>query len=243
VSGAWAVRIPLAKAYSAAALRLQPGVVVLESPEGLWLKGGQLSPELEILLRKLPDALLFDVDESGRLARPGARIPSGSLPQGHWTPITNFFTPVPQPAALGGAIDRRVPMRLVPIAGSQSPSVLITDWRTWSAYALEAPKLRLNPLRFALCEDRRVLVVGLPLPPLPGVRCYSRDDVAVPCGWGFSPQVDFTELRTLVGASDGDVIVFAPDGTCEVVPRECLVNASRAAVRATDHTQSATGRT
>jgi hypothetical protein len=233
VSGAWAVRITSDKALAAGALRLRPRVLVCASDDALWLRGGRLTEELELELRKLPGAQRFAVGEGGVLTPQGARIPRGRLPDAEWQPLSGWLTPAPQPPAFAGRADRRVALRLVRADHEQPATVLVTTLSEWSAYASKAPLVRLRRLRFAAAADGRVAVRGDPLPPVPGRRYVEHEGVAVPSGFKLSPEVDAATVRKLLGTEAEDLALFDEDGSWERIAATEFVAATRAAARAT----------
>lgn len=231
--GAWAVLLPSASALSAGSLRLRGDVQATQSGDDLWLRGPELSEELDLELRKLPGGRRFRVAADGRLTAVGARIPQGRLPDAGWQPLSDWLAPRPQPAALAGQAARRVGIRLVRADGEVPVAVLVTRADAWAAYATTAPAVRLRPLRVAAAEDGRVVLWGAPLPPIPGERYAERDGIAVPAGLMWSPPVDAAVLRDLLELQPGDLALFDADGSYEHVAAAEFTRASRSGARAT----------
>jgi len=230
----WALALPRSAALSAGRLRLRPGVRVGDAGEGnLWLRGDDLTEELDLELRKLPGARRFLVGENGEITKVGRRIPSGILPKVSWSPLAEWLRPRPQLAALSGLLSSRVPVRIVRAGHEQPANLLLTTLVEWAAYATTAPMARLRPLRFAVAADGRALVWGSPLPPLPGRRYAERDGVAVPCGLGWDPPVEPAVLRELLQLQAGDLALVDEAGACEHVEAGHFARATRAAARAT----------
>ena len=110
-------------------------------------------------------------------------------------------------------------------------SGLLLDVRTWARYAENASAVRLSSLQFA-ADEQRVLVIGRPLPPLPGTRLAIIEDVAVPLGWTWTPSLSPKDVRTILGADD-DFVLWLPDQPVEFIAENSFVAASRSAVRLT----------
>jgi hypothetical protein len=105
--------------------------------------------------------------------------------------------------------------------------------RAWARWAGAAALVRLARLRFAASSDGRVVVHGAPLPPLDGRRFTQTEGVAVPCGLAWSPPVGGPVLRELLGLREGDLALFEPGGTYELIEASAFVPASRSAARRT----------
>lgn len=192
-----------------------------------------LSEELAYVLRKLAADGILDVSPDGTLARPGAILPEGQLPQGDWQPLNQWLVPAPQPAALGGEFPGRVALRLER-AGEESPATLLqTSIERWAAYAGGAPAVRLAPLTIAACADGRVIVRGTPLPPVRGDRFTVDQGIAIPCGFRVVPRVDAAVLKDLLGLAERDLALFRADGSHERIDSASFARATRGGARMT----------
>ena len=86
----WAVRLPSGGDGSAADLRLEPGIEILEHEDGLWLRGAECDERLEARLRTLPGAVRYEVLPDGQLRPKGKRLPHGRLPAGLWHALKSW---------------------------------------------------------------------------------------------------------------------------------------------------------
>ena len=91
--------------------------------------------------------------------------------------------------------------------------------------------VRLASLQFA-ADEQRALVIGHPLPPLPGTRLAIVENVAVPLGWTWMPSLSPTDVRTILDAGD-DFVLWLPEEPIEFIAKNSFVAASRSAVRLT----------
>jgi hypothetical protein len=229
---AWAILLPRASALAAGVLRLRADVRVREADENaIWIRGENLTEELDLELRKLPGARRHTVDAEDLYTEVDHRIPAGTLPAGGWLPLSAWLALAPQPAALAGGLPRRAALRVVRADAEHPASLLLTTIEAWAVYATTAPAVRLRPLRFAVCADGRTIVQGTPLPPVRGRRYYDRSGVALPCGFTFSPAVEPAALRERLGLSDGDLALFGEDGTYQHLAADGFTRATRAAAR------------
>jgi hypothetical protein len=229
----WAVLLPPSAALAAGALRLRTDIEVRAHGQELWLRGPDLTDDLDRALRKLPGAERFTVGADQRLIPLGARVPTATLPDHGWRPLSAWLVPVPQPAALAGELSGRVELRLVRTDRERTASGLVTTLVDWVAYATTAPAIRLRPLRFAAAADDRVLVWGTPLPPIPGRRYVEAEGLALPAGYEWSPPVEPAVLRTLLGTQDGELALFDEEGSYERIDAGQFAQATRSAARAT----------
>jgi len=103
---------------------------------------------------------------------------------------------------------------------------------TWVVWAQTAPELRLKPLRFATAMDGRCLILGAPLPSIPGRLFVAREGIIIPAGTAWSPAVSALTLRRLFGTPDQDMVLWDENGIRHL-SSELIVPASRANARAT----------
>ena len=229
----WAVQLPRGAARAAGALRLRADVLACEAGDALWLRGDDLSEEVDLELRKLPGARRYTVNADESVTPVGRQLPTGDLPGGPWSALSAWLAPRPQPAALAGRVEARLALRIERTGAEQPATVLLTTAAAFADYAGAAPAVRLRPLRFAAASEGRVVLWGTPLPPMPGRRYADHDGVAVPCGFGWSPPLQPPVLRALLGLAGGDLALFHEDGSYEHVGADAFARAGRAAARAT----------
>jgi hypothetical protein len=103
----------------------------------------------------------------------------------------------------------------------------------WQQYAATAPEVRLLGLRFAASANDQVLVLGTPLPPVPGKEYWSTHDLLLPAGFDFELPLAAGLLAAKLNPRNDAVLRFGPDGSWEKIPKEALVPASRSAARLT----------
>lgn len=215
-------------------VRHLPGLEVAEAAGQLWLRGLPATGELPLPVRGLPAVAVYVVDNEGRLFATGQRTPTARLPAGLvWQPI-RAFVPLELPTAAlpaQGAPAYRV--RLGASARAEAGVGLLTDLAAWHAYADTAPEIRLRALRFAVAADGRVLLLGAPLPPLPGQELWQHAGLLLPAGFDLAAPLLAPLLRQKLQAAADDVLLFAADGSWERVPAAAILPVTRSAVRLT----------
>ena len=196
MNATWAVRMAIADARTLARLRSRHGLEVCLQEDTIWLRGRDSDEELAKKLRSLPGER-FAVLPDGQLVPDGCRVPKGHLPESPWASLSQTVSVEIETPALGAESRDRVAVRLVRGGETREANLLLTTLDTWTTYAETAPLVRLEPLAFAVNGVGDVLVRGVPLPPLPGVRLVEEKGIAVPCGWTWEPAVDADVLRNL----------------------------------------------
>lgn len=239
----WALELDAADAAACGPLRHRPQLEACLAGDRLWLRGQRLDEALTRQLLRLPALCRYTVTTDGALIADGTCVPRGRLPDGRWLPL-HCWLPLTPPLARSvrdlppaGAI-RPAVLQLVPADALGEPTILLTDLRTWSAYAVQAPLIRLQRWSFAVNDRAEALVRGLPLPPIPGRRYVETALVAVEAGWTWSPRLEAAALRESLQLQEGDLALLlrsshSAEVCCEVVPASDFVTATRSAVRRT----------
>jgi hypothetical protein len=214
-------------------VRAVPGLQAAEAAGQVWLRGLPAAGELPLAVRALPATAAYALDAAGRLFPLGSLTPTAQLPPLAWQSI-QAFVPLELPtAALPAQAAPRYQVRLVPSARAEAGAALLTTLAAWHEYAGAAPEIRLTGLRFAVAADRRVLLLGTPLPPIPGQEHWLSEGLLLPAGFDFEAPLLAPLLgRQLSPAADA-VLLFAADGSWERIPREHLLPVTRSAVRLT----------
>jgi hypothetical protein len=230
----WAVRLAASQASAGGRLRLREGVEVLADSDSVWLRGETMDETLRPLLLTLPTNDRFTVQPDGQLVRLGHTVPQGYLPEGAWQPIRTWYLPELRSVGLAGELRGRHPWNLQRASAFQTPNVLVTGWQAWYDYTITAPQARLKGCRFAVNQQRQVVVCSEILPPLSGQRYVERAGVAVAIGWHWHPPLSASEVREWLGSEPAGLVLLNNDGTADVIAAADFVLASRSAARETN---------
>jgi hypothetical protein len=132
------------------------------------------------------------------------------------------------------APDSQYTMRLSPTTRPAEPFAILTTLTNWKIYADTAPLIRLQDLSFAVSETGEVLVIGTPLPPIPGSVFTLQDNLLLPAGYDFDPPAIGQFIYSVTGTESNTLLLFHTDGQWEKIPGTCFVRASRSAIRLTN---------
>ncbi len=112
MSEAWAICVPAEKLAASGGIRLRPRILVAIIDGTAWLRGAELTDELDHALRLLRGAVRYHLAAGGALIPPGLRIPIGKLPELEWKSLADLLVFHPQPPALPGQLGQKAPLRL-----------------------------------------------------------------------------------------------------------------------------------
>ena len=234
----WAVRLQRVdgdQSQSLWPLRLVPGVEILERDDSVWLRGTKLETADQSKIVALPGRR-FVVLADGQLRAVDQRVPCGYLPEGDWQPVSDWLNvELPTPAWSGKC--SAVALQLVRSAEEKPAEFLLTDIRELRRFADRSAMIRLQSLQFALADDGRVLLRGVPLPVLPGRFFVMENNVAVPAGWSWQPAVSAAVVRRVFQLrDDNDLVVWEPhpsgqSSSWSRIPAGAFVRVTRSAVR------------
>jgi len=229
----WVACVDAPDAGGLAALRLWPGLEVAPLADTVWLRGPAWNDALALALQKVSGLRRYALRTDGQLVAEGTRVPKGRLTSPPWQPLRDWL-PVALPGALGATeAGKRAPLRLVRSATELPATAVLTDLRSWLAWAENAPEIRLRPLRFAAARDGRVWIEGTPPPAVVGQRFHLHEGVAIPCGFACAPALEARVLRRWLTLNEGDTAFAHPEGQWEILKEEQFVAALRSAVRRT----------
>lgn len=238
----WVARLAIKDHRALEALRLLTGVEVALDGEALWVRGPLAEGMAATLPGRLPASERFELLADGVLRTAGASVPFARLPHGaEWSNLRSWIK-VELPALLPSAAMDKPELRLVRGGAEAVPDAILFGLDAWARWAESAPAVRLHPLRFAAATSlaldgigpAQVLVLGQPLPPLPGRRLISRAGVLVPVGWQWQPAVDPAVVRRLFGLRTDELALWPDEHTpVSIIPAEAVVQANRSAARLT----------
>ena len=214
-------------------VRCLPGLQAAENDGFIWVRGISVHEEIDLRIRQLPGIHTYTLDADNHLFPPGGLTPVSTLKPMNWVPLSTYITVTLPVSALPGKINQQLVVRLVPSGNSQEGNALLTDLNTWKAYGESAPLVRLQQTRFAVSEENKVLILGAPLPALPGKEYVLQDSLLIPCGFEFDPPVIGPLISSRFDPEKGSLLLFDTDGSWEEIPKERFVQTTRSAIRLT----------
>jgi len=220
---------------SVASLRCEPGLELGSQQNQLWLKsdGSVLIDSLSV--KQLPATARYYVDEEKRLFRLGEITPCGVLPDLTWEPIAQAISIEKPIAAMPAEVLSNLPVELVQARQERESEALLLPFSVLATWVEDAPAFRMEKLRFAVSERGEALVVGKPLPPLPGQAFWRERSLLFPAGYALRiPELAIIlEKKIKTQYADSQMIVFHADASWEVVNKADFQPLSRSAVRNT----------
>jgi len=218
--------------------------------EGIWFVQVNLAAEKDAarVLSLLPSAELFALDEQRRLTPVGKSVPVDVLPEEiEWCPfrqLTRLW--LPQSLHCDSIDSERVPAsQLIPLRWRASeqlaePEALLCSLDDWTSFVLKNLQPKWRSLRFA-CGQRsepslNTLVVGSPIPSIPGTRLVNCERILTPVAYTWFPALPAQAIRKLLQVDEADWILWGQEASLEIVSDSDLIPTTRVSIRATAHT-------
>jgi len=214
-------------------VRCLPGLQAAETEDYIWVRGIAAQENIDIRIRQLPGLHTYTLDADNNLFPPGGLTPVGKLKPLKWVPVAEYITVKLPVSALPGKVSLQHTIRLAPSGHSQQGNALLTNLATWKNYAEAAPLVRLQQTRFAVSEKNKVLIIGVPLPALPGREYVLQDTLLLPCGFEFDPPAIGELVMARLDPSKGSLLLFDTDGSWEMIPKTAFMPSTRSAIRST----------
>lgn len=241
---AWAVCLALSGSAGRpawASIRLEPGLECAQVDGLVWLRGRDLTEGLRETLRTLNCQRRYTWRGRDQLVEWGRRLPTATLPSGPWWPVEEVFPIELPPAAFSGQCLERVSLRLKRCGRERSPAIVHCTLEDWLEFVEAAPQWRLEGLKFAVSEDRRVLVSGQPLASIRGQYYILEQQVAWPVGWQWTLPLDAVAMPLYFSLSPDELALAfvkepeseSSDIEFETIPGSAWQKSERAAVRLT----------
>ena len=181
----------------------------------------------------LPCRGKYRVDAQGCITPWQGTVPVGNAPGGPWQALSDFLTVTAPVSGMPARARARLEITLQRSARVRTAESLLLEMSELAAWVERAPKVRLQRLKFAAAADGRALVLGSPLPPLPGVAHYHWGTMAIPCGWEFASHVWPGWVESSLALPKGALALVGSDARLEIIGEEGFTPLTLAAVRLT----------
>jgi hypothetical protein len=214
-------------------VRCLPGLQAAEDEGFIWVRGVNALDNIDLRIRQLPGLHTYTLDADDNLFPPGGLTPVAKLKPLKWVPVAEYITVTLPVSALPGKVSLQHAIKLMPSGRSQEGHALLTDLATWKNYAETASLVRLQQTHFAVSENNNVLIMGTPLPALPGKEYVLQGTLLLPCGFEFDPPAISELVIARLDPSKESLLLFDIDGTWEKVPKTAFMPSTRSAIRLT----------
>jgi hypothetical protein len=215
------------------AVRCHPGLRAALHNEQIWIRGIAAAATGDRSLSQLPVLHTYLLDGENRLFPAGGLTPVARLSVLDWISLHEFIGLELPASALPGIVSQKLAISLVQAGLEIKAAALMTTLERWQQYGLNAPLARLERLRFAVSEKGEALIIGTPLPPLPGRTYTLQDDIFLPAGYAFNPPGIHRIIHSAQNHNGDGHLLFEVDGSCQWIPSSYCVPATRSAIRMT----------
>lgn len=228
------LQLPLHQYAALGSVRHLSGLEAATDGTSVWLRGIPANTAPHPLLLQLPAICTFYMDNAKRLFRQGSITPTDILDDTlSWQPLPKWLTVTLPVSAMPHAVTEGARIQLVPSAQPVEATALLTTLELWRSYGETAPVVRLQQLSFAADDKDRVLIVGHPLPAIPGKAYVQDQQLLLPAGFELQPAGIAPLVRKQLDPEAAYLLLFYPDGNWERIPQHALVPATRRGIRAT----------
>jgi MoxR-vWA-beta-propeller ternary system domain bpX2 len=214
-------------------LRTLPGLLAADQGDQIWLRGIPVKQANEAVFLCLPATARYFLGNDNMIFLPGGLTPVAYLPKLSWQPIANHIVPEMPVAAYGGVLEDAFQVKLVVSEAPQPIAALRCDLAQLQAWVDGAAEIRIAALRFAVADDGRALVLGDPLPTIPGEPIWECGGLLLPAGRKLEFAVLATAIRQRLDPAGDHVILFQANGGYECIPMTHLIQATRSGIRQT----------
>ena len=225
--------LSLADKAALGSVRCLPGLQAAEEDGFIWVRGINALENPDLRIRQLPGLHTYTMDADNNLFPPGGLTPVSKLKPLKWVPVAEYITVKLPVSALPGKVSLQHAIRLAPSGRTQEGNALLTNLATWQLYAEAAPLIRLQQTTFAVSEKNNVLIIGTPLPALPGREYVLQDTLLLPCGFEFDPPAINELVVARLDPSKESLLLFDTDGSWEMIPKSAFMPSTRSAIRLT----------
>jgi hypothetical protein len=187
-----------------------------------------LNPQTEEQLAHLPSLMRWTLEHGNQLVPLDKQLPDSLIPDLPWLPLASLLPLTTTRLRENEAFFGHLGFALIQTSTNTAPSALFLDFNQLAAWAETAPEPRLTQLKFAVSDSGQALIIGTPLPPLPGKTFHQNQRLLIPSGLALP---DFILAQDIT--RDAHLTLIDQDGMIHHISQELLLPASRSTIRTT----------
>ena len=225
--------ISLADVNQLGSIRTIPGVLVARFGKCIWLKCKYDGSNIHVKLKGIPAIHMYWMDMEENLFLLDTLTPIMKLPELKWVSLIDFIKVDMPIAALPGQVKTSYKPKIIKSDTVNIGTALLTNLQSWKMYAESASATRLNLLRFAVSEEGMVLIIGNPLPSLPGQEFWNVGNIYISSGYNFEFFFVASLLQEKCNENKSLYLFYTKEGHYASINKEDFVKATRSAIRLT----------
>ncbi|MCW3463829.1 hypothetical protein [Chitinophaga nivalis] len=227
------MQLPAGSLAALGPVRCFPGLQAAVTPTYIWLRGIPWPAPIAPQLHSLPALHTYLLDAGGQLFPLNGLTPVATLEDLPWQPLQTVL-PITLPvSALPAQLPTPCNIQLIASDQVLPGNALRTTLDIWCDYAATAPLVRLQPLTFAAAAHGEVLIIGTPLPAIPGKAYVQYGQLLLPAGYTFNPPGIASLISAQLNPQQEDLLLFDHTGAWERISPAAFVPAGRSAARLT----------
>lgn len=198
----------------------------------LWVKDLDYAQVHTVDVKAIPFKTIY-YEKDGKLFLINSLLPERTIPSLLWTPIERAL-PIQLPSFNHNyfGIHERAEIILTESASENDAAAMIVDLDVLAIYIESAPSVRLENIRWAVIDNKAILI-GKPQLPLPGSVLWQRNDMFFPAGYDLELSFISDVIQKQINPGRDNWIVWNVDGSHVLISKECFVALSRSSFRAT----------
>lgn len=197
----------------------------------IWLKGPLNNGRNQVSVSSLPVLVSYELDEQNRLFPKGKLTPVDQLEGWEWEKLSDFMGVEMPVSAIPAQQSASLPIGMLRNENPYPAFALQTSFAIWKDYVDSAPLVRLQALIFAVSSLGEVLIIGKPLPAIPGKNYWLNGNLLVPAGFDFDPPFLGKLLNQKLGNQIPSYILFNEKGEQSNILLDFFRPAERAIIR------------
>jgi hypothetical protein len=215
-------------------VRTLKGLEIASENDFFWVRSSNNEITIESKIKQLPSLNSYRLDGQNFYFAIKGLTPLGKLNDDlKWELLKDFMKVTSPVSAMPAVLEQKLEIRLVASEKEQIGVGLIIEFEDFINYVENAPEIRLKNLNFAVSQEKQVILIGNPLPPIQGREYWKKNQILLPSGFDFSPSILATLIEQKLNPRQEYWLIFFTDGSWQNISKNHFKQLSRSAARLT----------
>lgn len=221
------------------AVRCVDGLKLATDEHFIWLRGIWYTEMMDSRLQQLPVLQSYFTNDKDLLFLHGELTPVLQLPAFLWQDLRDYMKVELPQSSLPGKTNQQISLDLIPSATIKQTVGLLTTLQYWKQFAETASAIRIESLQFAVSANDEVMIIGSPLPAIPGKEYWQLHDLLIPSGSEPVIGIAAKYFSQQMSQNSESFLMYSPDGQWQQIDKTNFVSARRSGIRLSGATGSA----
>jgi len=213
------------------AIRNWTNLKIAYEGNNIWLKDFDFAQINSLEVKSIPCKTIY-YSKNAKLFLQNSNLPDRNIPSLLWTAVDRGL-PVKLPSFNHNyfGIEQKVSVKIIRSDVEREGTIMITELKSLKKYIEKAPSVRLQKISWAIINNEKAILFGIPLLPMPGDVYWAKNELVFPTGYDLELHLLSATINEKLNPDKNSMVIFEPDSSYYLIEKQKMKTLSLGSFR------------